>query len=116
MLAGRARREDERHRTDRARRVRRRAQRATELFEHDRGVDHAHARPAELLGHEQTDDPHVAQAVPHRVAAERVAVGVVLLAHVADRCLVGQETPHGVAQHLLIGTELEVHDAPARVG
>src|SRR4029078_10735634 len=79
------------------------------------GVDHPHARAAELLGDEQTDHTHLAQAVPHRVAAERGTVGLVLLADVTDRRLVGEEATHGVAQHLLVGTELEVHDAPAQL-
>ena len=54
------------HRADRRRRVRRRAHRAAELFEHDRGVDHAHARAAVRLADEQPDHTELDQAVPHR--------------------------------------------------
>ena len=43
-------------------------------------------------------------------------VGLVRVAHVADRRLVGEEAAHRIAQHLLVGRELEVHDAPARFG
>ena len=78
MLPRRARAEDERHRADRRRRVRRRAQRAAELLEHDRGVDHAHAGAAVLLGHEQTEHADVAQAVQTSSRPSADAVVVVL--------------------------------------
>ena len=117
MLARRAGAEHERHRADRARRVGRGTQRTAELLEHDRGVDHPHAGAAVLLGHQQADRADVAQAGPHVVVAEVRRVVFVRVAHVGDRRLVGEEAQHRLAQHLLVGTELEVHgDAPDTTG
>ena len=82
-------------RSDRGRRVRRRAHGPAELFEHDGGVDHR-----------EVEDAEVGQAAPHRGVEP---VGLVVAPHQRQRRLVGQERAHRRAQHLLLGGELEVH-------
>jgi hypothetical protein len=81
----------------------------TELFEHDGHVDHAHARAAERVGHQQAGRAEPRESRPHGVG--RPALVVQHLAHERDLRLLGEESPYGRAQQLLILAELEVQGA-----
>ena len=87
--------------------------RAPELFEHDRGIDHARpslpaTRSAGLVRHQQTDHAELDQTPPHIVVTDRR--NLVLLANVRpDRRAIREEPAYRRTQQLLIGREIEVH-------
>jgi hypothetical protein len=80
-----------------------------ELLEHNGHVDHAHARAAVHLGHQQARRAERGEPRPHVVA--RAALVVEHLAHVRDRRPLREEAAHRRAQELLILAELEVQGA-----
>ena len=93
---------------DRAGEIRTRVHRLAKGLEHDRGVDHPHARPAVCLGDEEPDDAEIPQPGPDR--SGRPPVGVEPVADVRrDRRLLGQEPAQRLRQQLLVRRPLKIH-------
>ena len=93
--------------TDGRHEVRRRRERASQLFVDDRRVDHRLRGAAELLGNQQAVDADFAELLPQlRGIAGRV---VFHRAHGRDRRVLGAEAPHRFAQQLLLFAEIEIH-------
>ena len=101
---------DEARRADRRRRVRAGVHGAAELLEHDGGVDHAHARAAVRLGHEQAGHAEVGEAAPDRRRSCRRGVVVAARARTASGAALGEERAATLARSSSCSArELEVH-------
>ena len=99
---------DEADRADRAGEERARVHRPAQLLEHDGEVDHAHARAAVRLGHEQPDDARARRGPARR--RRRTAVVVECgRGRRASGARSARNRRDGLAQQLLVVGELEVH-------
>ena len=91
----------------RAHEVRRWRQRAPELGVDDDRVEHGHAAAAVLLGQRHAEQAEVGELLPELVGVpDRV---VLHLAHDVEAAVPGAHPGNGLAEHLLLGREVEIH-------
>jgi hypothetical protein len=100
---------ERRDRGDRGGEEGRRRQVAADLLEHDPRLDMPQAESAMLLADQDAGEAHLGELRPQVAREAGGVVGVAQRAHMADRCVLGDEAADRVLQSSLVVVEEEGH-------